>query len=123
MVLADTCVWIDFLKGKEPVFSHMVSLLENGEVLGCELVFAELLQGAKTKRERADLLEYQINLPGNSIDGAMMEAGLESGKNKWKDRGVGIIDAAIYLYAKKNKALIWTIDKKLISLLPKHMIY
>ena len=69
MIVIDTSIWINFLKASEPVFSRMQRLLENGQVLAVEFVFAELMQGAREKRERNIISEYRHNLPKYSIDG------------------------------------------------------
>ena len=49
MIVVDTSIWIDFLKANEPIFTRMQVLLENGQVIANEYVFAELMQGAKEK--------------------------------------------------------------------------
>ena len=67
MIVVDTCIWIEFLKGKEPYFSNLSELLEQGQVLGLELIFAELMQGAKNKREREFISNYWNYLPKFSI--------------------------------------------------------
>jgi len=54
MIIPDTSVWIEFLKGNEPYFSQLKELLERNEVMGVECIFGELLQGAKNSRERFD---------------------------------------------------------------------
>ena len=44
-------------------------------------------------------------------------AGLESGRNKWIDKGIGLIDAAVIMAARSARAQIWTLDKKLKGVL------
>ena len=117
MIVADTSIWIDFLKAREPVFTQMRGLLDNGQVIANECVFAELMQGAKNNRERNIISEYWENLPKYSNDGILLKAGTESGRNKWLDQGVGLIDCAIVMYARASKSQIWTFDKKLLSIL------
>ena len=119
MIVIDTSIWIDFLKARQPVFSRMQRLLENGHVLAVECVFAELMQGAREKRERDIISEYWHNLPKYSMDGIFFKAGIESGRSKWLIKGVGLIDCAILMYAKETKSQVWTLDKKLLSILTK----
>ncbi|MFQ5753342.1 MAG: PIN domain-containing protein [bacterium] len=123
MIVVDTSIWIDFFKAKEPVFSHLQGLLENGQVLAVECVFAELMQGAKEKRERDIISGYWQNLPKYSMDGIFFKAGIESGRSNWINQGVGLIDGAILMYARETKSYIWTLDKKLLSLLKKEEKY
>lgn len=119
MIVIDTSVWVEFLKGDEPVFSKMQVLLEKEEVLACEPVFAELMQGVKNKREREIIFQYWLHLPKSSFDGNFIEAGVESGKKKWFSKGVGLIDAGILLYAQHNESTVWTLDKKFLSIISK----
>ena len=58
MIVIDTSIWIDFLKAREPVFSRMQGLLENGQVLAVECVFAELMQGTRENRESEIISDY-----------------------------------------------------------------
>lgn len=116
MIVADTCIWIEFLKGKEPYFTELSELLEQGQVLGLELVFAELMQGAKNKREREFISDYWNYLPKFSIDSVVYRAGLLSGQEKWFAKGVGLVDCAILLYCRESGSLLWTKDKKLLSI-------
>ena len=117
MVLVDTSVWIEFLKGKQPWQAEMRRLLEDREVLAVEPVFGELLQGAKGDREREIILDYWQNLPKPNIQDVWIKAGEQSAKNKWLTRGVGLIDAVLIISARHSKASLWTKDNKLKSLL------
>jgi predicted nucleic acid-binding protein len=49
-VMIDTCAWIDFLRKKEGVLGDaVVKLIEFDKAVICDVVVAELLQGAKGK--------------------------------------------------------------------------
>jgi predicted nucleic acid-binding protein len=63
MILVDTSVWVEFLKGHHPYLDQMKQLLEDREILAVEPVFGELLQGARDDRERRVLLDFWENLP------------------------------------------------------------
>lgn len=123
MIVADTCIWIEFLKGKEPYFTELSELLEQGQVLGLELVFAELMQGAKNKREREMISDYWIYLPKFSIDSVVYRAGLLCGQEKWFAKGVGLVDCAILLYCRETGSPLWTKDKKLQSICKKDDLF
>ena len=123
MIVVDTSIWIEFLKANDPIFTRMRLLLENGQVIANECVFAELMQGAKAKRELDIISEYWRNLPKYTNDGILLKSGIESSRNKWFDKGVGLIDCAILMYARETKSQVWTLDKKLLSILKKEETY
>ncbi len=58
-VLIDTCVWIDFLRGRETRQTQILEiLLENGDAYCCDVILVELCFGAK---DRAQFRQYQKN--------------------------------------------------------------
>ena len=91
--------------------------MEQGQILAAECVFGELLQGAKNNRERSIISEYWNNIPKIEEKGIWLEAGEFSGKQKLLSKGIGLLDIVILLIAKKANAKLWTLDKKLLSLL------
>ena len=117
MIVVDTSVWIEFLKGNSSIYPKLKSLLEKNEILAFEPVFGELLQGVKNNRERDIVSNYWFNLPKFTTDGSFFSAGLQSGKNQWFNKGVGLIDCSILLYARERGCQLWTFDKKLSSIL------
>jgi predicted nucleic acid-binding protein len=117
MIVIDTSVWIEYLKAREPYFTEISQLLEETRIVAAGCVFGELLQGSKNNRERQIILRFWENLPKGDETDLFIRAGLESGKGRWLDKGVGIIDAAIVVLARSLGARIWTLDEKLGSLL------
>lgn len=117
MILIDTSVWIEFFRAREPYYSQTIEMLEEGQIQGVACVFGELLQGAQSKRERTLILDIWNNLPKGGDADTIVWAGLESGKHKWMDKGIGLIDAAIIMAARSARAQIWTLDKKLKGVL------
>ena len=115
MILADTSIWIEFLRRRSPVFEHMLFLLEHGEITTVEAIFGELLQGAKGARERRILLAYWDSLDPIPMEGLWIKAGLESGEKKWPSKGLGLIDASILSAVEEVGCTLWTLDKKLLS--------
>ena len=52
MVIADTSVWVDFLRGtKAPHCDRMASLLEEQSIALCDRVLQEVLQGVRSDAE------------------------------------------------------------------------
>ena len=117
MVILDTSVWIDFFRARRPCFDHVSELLERNEVVALSPVFGELLQGAKTNRERTIIMDFWVNLPKVAEPELFIRAGTESGRRKWLDKGVGLIDAVIVTAARETSSFVWTQDKKLSGLL------
>ena len=123
MIIADTSVWIEFLKGNNPFFLDLQKLLENRQVIALEPVFGELLQGAKNKRERQIILDYWKNSPRIDEQGLWIDAGLYAGEKKLFSKGVGLIDAYIIVASLKTGSQVWTIDEKLVKALDPQLIY
>jgi len=123
MIIIDTSVWIEFLKGEQSYSSLVKVLLEQREVLAVECIFAELLQGTRTDRERSIILSYWNHLPKLEDSGLLIEAGSYSGQTRLLDKGVGLIDALILICALKSGAKIWTLDNKFTKIIPHGFIY
>ena len=119
MIIFDTSIWIEFLKQNPKYYSTVKELLENQKVFAVECIFGELLQGAKNKREKEILLQYWNNLPKCKSENIWIDAGILSADKKLFSKGIGLIDCAIVISAKKNNSKIWTLDKKLKSILKK----
>jgi len=45
MIIADTSVWIDYLKGNEEIKATMIPYLRRDNVVAISAVFGEFLQG------------------------------------------------------------------------------
>lgn len=123
MIIVDTSVWIDFLKGKCEHSFLFNDLIENREVLLIECITGELLQGAKNQRERDIILKYWESLPHLSSESLWIEAGLYSAKNKLTSKGIGLIDGVLIAAGVKTLSKIWTLDKKLLGVLPVELIF
>ena len=112
-VIFDTSIWIEYLRGNDEFFEICQELLENGRVYGLELIFAEMLQGAKGKKEVDTIMSFVSLIPTLDEPFLIIESGLISQKDKFVNYGVGLIDAVIIQSARKNSLQIWTLDKKL----------
>ncbi len=112
MILIDTSVWIEYLRGNE--WGEVVpEYIEQNEVVGISAVFGELLQGAKTNREIRIINEFWENLPKVFEQGLFVKAGELSRKHHLISQGVGLIDAYLLAAAIEYDLAIWTLDKKL----------
>lgn len=123
MIIPDTSIWIEFLKGNQRYFPVVKDLLENQKVLAVECIFGELLQGALSKREQTIIESYWENLPKCFNDDIFIEAGKYSSDNKLHIKGIGLIDSVIILSCKHHNAQIWSLDKKLNSILKKEELF
>ena len=123
MIILDTSIWIEHLRGNQYYFHHTRELLENREVLALECIFGELMRGSKSKSEREIIMEFWTHLPKIRLENIFIEAGEYSSRNKLIDHGVGLIDASILLYGIKSNSKIWTLDNKLFRIIPEEMKY
>ena len=123
MVIIDTSIWIEFFRNNEPYFSNVSNLLEKNEALAVSLVFGELLQGTKNKRERTIITEFWNSLPKITNNDLIIKAGIESSINHWIDKGVGLIDSVLLIASRESSSFLWTLDKKLLKILRKEEKY
>jgi predicted nucleic acid-binding protein len=123
MILVDTTIWVEFLKGHQPYLDQMKQLLEDRQVLAVEPVFGELLQGAKDDRERRIIQGFWENLPKNRVQDVWVKAGELSSRNKWIDHGIGLIGAVLIISARDSSAKVWSLDRKLKRVLHKTEIF
>ena len=123
MIIPDTSVWIEFLKGNPKYNFKIKEMLETNKILAVECIFAELLQGVRNKREKNIILSYWQHLPKIDGSGLFIEAGLFSNSNKLSDKGVGLIDSLICICTFKSNSMLWTLDKKLLKNISDNLIY
>lgn len=111
LVLVDTSVWIDYFRKKDPAFSHVDGLIEEGRIAVSRLVIAELLQGAKGSKE----IEIILDLPSvfsviNELPDTWEKAGLLA--NRLRNQGItaGLADCYLATLAHQNKTRISSYD-------------
>jgi len=117
MLIIDTSVWIEFFRGKANYHTALLPFIEQGQVLALECVFGELLQGARDERERRVLESFWESLPKAEIQGLFLLAGKLASVEHFAQKGVGLIDAALVTAARRLKAQIWSLDKRLNAVL------
>ncbi|MBV6493379.1 MAG: hypothetical protein LDLANPLL_01395 [Turneriella sp.] len=123
MVVVDTSIFIEFFRCNEPYFSKLKYLVEHRQVYALECVFAELLQGAKNKREIEIIDSYYKNLPQLSIEDGWLRTGRFSAMNNLTSKGIGLIDCYIIFAARIHESQVWSLDKKLNSALKKSELF
>ncbi len=113
MIVVDTSIWIEYLRGNKFISKVFNELLYNRKVVAVSAVFGELLQGVKDSREDSIINGFWKNLPSESEDELFIEAGILSNEYKLISEGVGIVDCYILAFALKYDFAIWTLDKKM----------
>ncbi|MFC2124477.1 PIN domain-containing protein [Bacteroidota bacterium] len=113
MIIIDTSVWIDFLKGDQEIRPLFNQILENRYVIALSAVFGELLQGVRNDREMEIIQSFWYNLPKIDEENLFIKAGLLCCKYEFITKGVGLIDCFILAASLENNAEIWTLDRKL----------
>ncbi|TAL33268.1 MAG: PIN domain-containing protein [Spirochaetes bacterium] len=123
MIVIDTSVWIEFLRNNPLFFPEVRLLLENRQVIGLEWIFGELMQGARNTREGDVINSYWTNLPKVDTAGVWIEAGRLFSEGNLFSKGIGLINCAIVIAARRAGAKVWTLDKKLNTFLGKKERY
>lgn len=73
MVVADTSVWVDFLRGAQaPHCETLAGLLEEQEVALCDRVLQEVLQGVRGDGEFRSVSARLLALPCFNLGGATL---------------------------------------------------
>jgi predicted nucleic acid-binding protein len=121
-VLADTSIWVDYLRrGKGSKSARLDDLLVAGEVLVCGPVVAELLAGTKPP-DRGRLWLLLTGLPWADL-GPVQWQGVGETAARLRERGetVALTDVEIAVVAIDSSARLWTRDsdfKRVRSVLP-----
>jgi predicted nucleic acid-binding protein len=122
-VVFDTSVWIEYFKANPDFFGPCQQLLEGRSVYAMDIIFAELVQGARGRRELSVIGGYYESLPRLHNGGLIYEAGLFSQQEKLISKGVGLIDAIIIYGVMKHSLQLWTLDKKIMKFLSSDYLF
>jgi predicted nucleic acid-binding protein len=109
VILADTSVWIDHFRRREP---HLVALLAEEQVLGHPFVTGELALGHLQRR--ATILSRLAQLP--QIVPAVHEEVLgfvES--HALHGTGLGWVDVHLLCAVARERCRLWTFDRRLAA--------
>ena len=108
MILVDTSVWIDHLRGVE---SRLSSLLSGNRVLAHPMVIGELACG--NLRNRAQLLSLLSELPSAPV-AADVEVLTFIKHHRLMGLGIGYVDAHLLAAAALARpSCLWTSDRRL----------
>lgn len=110
MVLVDTSVWIDYLRGK-PHAASLAKLLQEHQVMNHPWVTGEILLGYLGPRRSSILadLQYLPQLTVHEVDDLrdFVEKGGHVGQ------GLSLIDIQLLYAAIAGDCLLWTFDRAL----------
>lgn len=107
MVLADTSVWVEFLRAKNP---RLKALLEGGEILGHPFVAGELACGNLVRR--GEILGFLRSLP-QAIVAEHEEALRFLETHRLTGLGLGYVDIHLLASSRLSGAPLWTRDHAL----------
>jgi len=112
-ILIDTCAWIDFLRAKDGALGDQVAqAIELGNAVLCDVVIAELLQGAKGDKEKSQLqFLFETVDKVDVINEDWVSAGLILQELRQKGFTLPLTDGLIAAVAKRNSLPVLTIDK------------
>jgi len=123
MIFPDTSIWIEFFKNHDPYFKILKLNLEINNVISHEIIFSELLQGAKSDREFKIILEYWENINKINSDGSILDGGIYSYKSNLINKGIGLVDSVLLSSTLKLELKFWTLDKKILKFIDKSKLY
>jgi len=124
MIIVDTNIWIEFLKQNPDFINGMELLLESKQVITIEPIFAELIYGSRSNKERKTILSYWNVLPKIKFnEGSFLASADFANKNNYHHIGIGLMDAILTKATIDNKCLIWTLDKRILNNLNIQFIY
>ncbi len=113
LVFIDTSAWMEYLKKTaHPVTKQIELALFFNTAATCQLVLAELIQGARSEKETALIIDLasvaRILKEGEST---WHQAGFLANKLKKQGKTLPLIDCYLAILAKENKAVVLTLDK------------
>lgn len=113
-VLIDTSVWIPYLQGTaaEALERIVDELLAGHEIIVPKIVLAELIQGARSEKDIAAILDFlEAFTIVDERDGTWLDAGKLSYSMKKKGKTINLADCYIAILARENRASLLTQDK------------
>lgn len=111
-LLVDTSAWIEFFRKKEPYYSIVLEYMDNDAVCCTGIIFAELLQGAKSEKEINTIKEFVYVFDFISENIKFWEkAGELSYALHRKGKTVGLADCYVAVAANSMNLKLLTLDK------------
>jgi predicted nucleic acid-binding protein len=122
-IIADSSVWFDYFKRKDPYFKEMQTYLNTLRIKIIDPVIGEILQGALNSNELNFLKANIQYVPKIEIKGLFEKAGEYSFENKLVSKGIGLIDACLICSTIETNSVLWTLDKKILNFLDQKYLY
>jgi hypothetical protein len=122
-IIPDTSIWIEYFRGNEEYFQSCQEFIEKGDIITIDLIFAELLQGARNKRETEIIKSYFELIPKVEHPQLYLMAGEYSQKERLFSKGIGLIDACIITATIISDSKLWTLDKKIKTFMNEKYLY
>lgn len=111
-LLVDTSAWIEFFRKKEPYYSIVSEYMDNDAVCCIGIIFAELLQGAKSEKEINTIKEFLYVFDFISEKIKLWEkAGELSYTLHRKGKAIGLADCYVAVAANSMDLKLLTMDK------------
>jgi len=113
LVFIDTSAWIEYLKKTaHPITKKIESALLLNTATTCQLVLAELIQGARSEKETALIMDLALVARIlKESESTWQQAGFLANKLRKQGKTLSLIDCYLAVLAKENKAVILTLDK------------
>ncbi|MBI4706958.1 MAG: PIN domain-containing protein [Candidatus Omnitrophica bacterium] len=113
LVFIDTSAWIEYLKKTaHPITKKIELALFLNTAATCQLVLAELIQGARSEKETALIIDLaSVAKVLKESESTWQQAGFLANKLRKQGKTLSLIDCYLAILAKENKAVILTLDK------------
>lgn len=106
-VLVDTSIWVQALDPKERNLSeHLAKLVSGDEVLGHEMVLAELMLVLRGERRNVILEAYDDLTPSMVIDRYALTRFIQT--HNLAQTGLSFVECHLLAAAERQKALVWS---------------
>lgn len=113
MVLADTSVWIEYLRTPESAAGmEMAALLEHGKLAICGVVIVEILQGVASQSKFAEMEEILRRIPLAEMGSEeWLKEGDVANRLRRQGRMIPFTDLTIAMTAVSYDYALFTLDK------------
>lgn len=113
LVLADTTVWVHYLRGDNPAArERFVSLILENRLATADIIIMELLRGARSEKDYEILYNDLIVLPRLEMDATLWERAWKSGYQlRKKGINVPLADTLIAAIATEHGCLLLHNDR------------
>lgn len=112
-ILVDTSIWIEYFRGTSSQITEKVDrMIDEDEIYIPKIVMAELMQGAKSKKELMVIQDFLSALHViDQKDDTWIKAGKLSFDLKKKGKKIHLLDCYIAVIARENRCKIFTLNR------------